>query len=49
MSATAPAVRRFAGWCCFQVIYFVCDIFSSPSAERATNVALGNHLVNARD
>jgi hypothetical protein len=32
--ATMSAVRPFPGECCFQVIYFVANIFSSPLAER---------------
>jgi len=32
--ATMSVVRPFPGECCFQVIYFVTNIFSSPLAGR---------------
>jgi hypothetical protein len=35
MSALVAALRRLAGRCCFQVIYFVSSIFLLFAAERA--------------
>jgi hypothetical protein len=32
-SATVALLRPFSGECCFQVIYFVSNISSSPPAE----------------
>jgi hypothetical protein len=46
-SETAAIMRRFSGHCCFQVIYFVSDIFFAPSTGSGSEGPRGNHLVNA--
>jgi len=48
MSATVALVRPFSGQCCFQVIYFVSDIFFSLPIPGESNGPRGNRLVNAR-
>jgi hypothetical protein len=46
--ATMSGVRLFPGECCFQVIYFVANIFSSRLRRTGLAAARGNHPVNAR-
>jgi hypothetical protein len=47
-SATVALLRPFSGECCFQVIYFVSNISSSPPCRSESDGPCGNRLVNAR-
>jgi hypothetical protein len=47
MSESVAEVRLFPGECCFQVIYFVSNIFFSPPSPNGASSPHGNHPVNA--